>query len=688
MPPIKDWSIRIKIMAAAGIAIVIGFAIMIATLAVTMQRDDVATGHERVRELAQDHAREIQGYFAREFALPYNLAHTMLGLRGAQQPDRAVTTAMLGKLLAANPEPSGIWMVWDRNRFDGRDDAHRQDPTHDPSGLFAPYVTRNGEQVALDSLLSTEQRAKAEAVRADPGAYVPEYMQPGWGDFHLVPRQRGRETVTDPYPYEVQGKTVLMTSLGVPIVEQGRIVAVAGTDLPLDALQRMLQGSTPEGAAYLELLTDKGMVVAGPDPALFGKPIDEARYQPGFVQALAAGKPVEFQRDGVLRLYYPVALPRTGQTWMLGLAMPESAILEGAIAARNRAILIGTLATLLILAAMAVALGAVTRPLGRLAAAMEEVSAGEGDLTRRLEVAGRDEIGRTSEAFNRFLGTLQQMFRDVTERAHDIAASSSALRDQAEGVQQGTQAQAEAATATAASVEQVTVSVQHIANSAGDFRESALQAGQATEVGQQVVLDVAHEIAAVNDSMRQLNAAMNSLEQRSQQVDHIVQVIRGIADQTNLLALNAAIEAARAGELGRGFAVVADEVRKLAEHTGAATVEIGDIMKEIQREVESAGQGMSTAQVQIDKGVTRSRDAAAALEQIRDHARQMVEGVSSIAEATQQQAAASTDIARHIEQISNKAQQNQELVIQSTDTVAELDRQAGQLRALVSRFKL
>ncbi|TJZ72964.1 methyl-accepting chemotaxis protein [Chitiniphilus eburneus] len=688
MPPIKDWSIRVKIMSTAAVAIIVGFAIMIAILAVSMLRGDVAAGHDRVRQLTEDHARQVQDYFAQELMLPYNLSYTLLGLRGVQQPGRAAINDMLASLLGANPNAIGVWMVWERNAFDGKDDEFRLDPSHDPSGLYAPYLTRTGNQVTLDSLLSAEQRKVAETYRSHPQDYVPPYTQAGFGDFYFLTKQRQQETVIDPYLYEIQGKQVLVTTLSVPVMEQGRVVAVVGSDVPLDTLQRLLAESKPEDAAFMEILTDQGMVVAGPDATRFGNKIDEANYAPGFMQALATGKGMEFKRNDMLYMYQPITIPRTGKTWMLGMAMPESVILEGAIAARNQAILVGVVATLAILAVMAAALTAVTRPLGRLADAMEEVSAGEGDLTRRLEVLGKDEIGRTSTAFNRFLGALQDMFREVRQRADEIAASSGTLRDGAARVQDGTQQQAEAATATAASVEQVTVSVQHIANSASDFRENALQAGRSTEAGQQVVLGVAQEIAVVNESMQQLDATMVSLQQRSQQVDHIVQVIRGIADQTNLLALNAAIEAARAGELGRGFAVVADEVRKLAEHTGSATVEIDGIMKEIQREVGSANEGVGHAHDRIEQSVTRSREASAALEEIRDQAKNMVAGVSTIAEATQQQAAASTDIARNIEQISNKAQENQGLMGQTSSAIADLDQQAEQLRTLVARFKI
>ncbi|WP_148717303.1 methyl-accepting chemotaxis protein [Chitinolyticbacter meiyuanensis] len=690
MAALKDRSLRAKVLVAAALAVATGFTVMIALIAVKIQSGATADGIALTHKEAEDYATRVSDYFALGYTLPQHLVQVVQAQQqGAAPPERAVVSRQIMALLAGFPGASGLWMVWEPNAFDGKDDQFRLDwPLHDPSGRYTPYVIRNGGKIEQAPLAASDEVPKFEQYREHPQDYKPQYEAAGWGDFYYTPKQRNRDTVTEPYPYEVGSEKVLMSSLVSVIRKDNALVGVAAVDLPLGTLQSGIGNYKPRGVGHVTLVSNGGLYVIHPDAAQLGKPLDAARYPAGFKDAVAAGRSVEFERDGLLHVYRPVKIGDTGQAWSLGLSVPMDAILADARAARNHAIVVGVAATLIILAVLATLLGVLTRPLARLAQAMEELSSGEGDLTRRLDVTARDEIGRTSEAFNRFVGNLQTMFREVRKQSDQIAAASVQLRQGAGRVAEASHQQAEAATATAASVQQVTVSIQHIADSTDDFRDTARSAGRDTAAGQGQVEQVAREIAEIDAAMQALTATMDQLGEQSSRVNHIVQAIRAIADQTNLLALNAAIEAARAGEQGRGFAVVADEVRQLAERTGQATVEIGGIVGEIQREITTATDGMHGARGQIQQGVAASRDAAQALSGIRDRADNLVENVGHIAEATREQAAASTDIAHHVERISGMAQQNDEAVAQVGRAVADLENLSSRLRGLVERFRI
>jgi methyl-accepting chemotaxis protein/methyl-accepting chemotaxis protein-2 (aspartate sensor receptor) len=467
-----------------------------------------------------------------------------------------------------------------------------------------------------------------------------------------------------------------------------KFIGVSAVDLPLGSLQNIFSQYKPFGVGYLTLVSSGGLYVVNNDTKVLGKPIDKAQFPAGFMDGVQSGKGVEFETNGELHVWRPIKLGDTGQYWALGVSVPKSFIVADAVSARNKAIGIGFVAALLILAAIGVLLTVLTRPLARLAVAMETLATGEGDLTRRLEVLAKDEIGRTSEAFNRFMGRLRNMFVQVREQSASVGTAAGMLSAGAESVEKASGYQAEAATATAASVEEVTVSIQHIAETAQDFEQSAIKTGEASAMGQKLVEEVATEIDKANRSVDALGATMDSLAKQSAKVDTIVQVIKDIADQTNLLALNAAIEAARAGEQGRGFAVVADEVRKLAARTADATVEIGSIVSEIQHGIGSTGKDMQATRAQIAIGVESSRQASEAIGRVHGETKRLVNEVSVIADSTREQAAASTDIAQNIERISTQAQNNSEEVANMADAVVQLENLSRSLGELVGRFKV
>ncbi len=684
------WQLRTKIMFATAVAIVCCFSVMVWIIASTVYNDAKEQGYTRAHEEADAYAKQVTDQFAIGFTLPEHLAQMAMGMKNGTVADRPTLVAIIKSMLAGFPDASGLWMLMEPNALDGKDAEWVADwPTHDPTGRFMPYITQVDGKVAADFMLGVDQQKLAEPFRTNVAEYKPPYEQPGWGDFYYVPKQRQADTITEPFPYEVQDKKVLMSSLVVAMKDSaGKFLGVSAIDVPLSKLQDGLSKYKPYGTGHLTLVSNGGLYVVSADAKKLGQAIEGKSYPSDFMNNVKAGKGFEYEEEGWLHVWRPIQPGKTGQYWSLGVSIPVATITEAAVSARNKAILISLLAAVFVLGVVGLLVTQLTKPLDRLATAMETLAGGEGDLTRRLEVNAHDEIGRTSIAFNQFMEKLRDMFVQVQAQSVAVGEAAEKLSRSADQVEHASNLQAESATATAASVEEVTVSIQHIAQTARDFENSARATGNATSEGQSLVTEVASEMAKVNESVSTLAATMQNLGHQSAKVDTIVKVIKDIADQTNLLALNAAIEAARAGEQGRGFAVVADEVRKLAARTTEATVEIGNIVHDIQGEINAADSNMRATRDLITGGVDISQKTSQAISAVKSETDNLISNVSVIADSTREQAAASTDIAQNVERISAMAQQNSGVVRDVADAVDELERLSNSLGNLVRRFRV
>ena len=309
------------------------------------------------------------------------------------------------------------------------------------------------------------------------------------------------------------------------------------------------------------------------------------------------------------------------------------------------------------------------------------------DLTQRATVSGKDEIAQAGEAFNLLMGGLQGIIRNVSESADRVRRSAGQVAASTAQVSSGSQAQSEAAAAIAATMEQMTVSIDQVAEHASEAHSSSLENGNLSSKGSEVILQVVSDMRSIADTVNQSSVIIQDLGRQSDEIYSIVQVIREIADQTNLLALNAAIEAARAGEQGRGFAVVADEVRKLAERTSQSTKVIAEIVGKIQEGTKSAVSSMETGVSQVNRGVALAGQADGAINQISSGAQKVVHAASDISAAIKEQSVASTDVARNVERVAQMSDENHAAIQDVASSAHSLENLAEELERAVKKFK-
>ena len=330
----------------------------------------------------------------------------------------------------------------------------------------------------------------------------------------------------------------------------------------------------------------------------------------------------------------------------------------------------------------------VVLPLRSLALRIQDIAEGEGDLTRRVPVEGRNEIDEVGIWFNLFLDKLQDVMRKVKSDTQRLTAASEELTTSASRMAQGADAQQGQTAMVATAMHQMAAIVTEVSRNSDAAALKTRQAADDAREGGKVVEQTISMMHAVTESVDQVSRQIAGLGDRSNQVGKIVEVIDEIAGRTNLLALNAAIEAARAGEQGRGFAVVAGEVRNLAERTTNATKEIGAMIGAIQHETQAAVQAMGQGTVQVRKGVVATGEAGSKLRMIIDGADEAAGMVNRIAAAATEQSAATDEVNSNVNQIARISNETASGARTSAKACEALTELALDLDSLISKFKV
>ena len=350
------------------------------------------------------------------------------------------------------------------------------------------------------------------------------------------------------------------------------------------------------------------------------------------------------------------------------------------------AVLVGVV--ILCLAGVLLLTRAITKPLNCAIEAMEDIAAGEGDLTKRLSCEGSGEMTSLAIAFNSFVGKVHEM---VSEVADTMGQFGSVVKQTAEIADQTSQGVAQQQTETdqvATAVNELSCSAQEVAANGARAAESAQHAENEAISGRQVVAKSVAAVESLSRNVIESVSLIQKLSADSEDVGKVIAVIREIAEQTNLLALNAAIEAARAGEQGRGFAVVADEVRTLANRTQSSTEEIRAIIERLQAGTKAAERAMQAGREQAERNVGQAALAGKALDTIAEVVTAIKHQNLQIASATQQQTAVTEEINRSVVNINDVGKRTADGALKAARSSEELAGFARRIQGLLAQFKI
>jgi len=326
----------------------------------------------------------------------------------------------------------------------------------------------------------------------------------------------------------------------------------------------------------------------------------------------------------------------------------------------------------------------IVNPLSRAVRAAEEIAA--GDLTRPIEVDGKDEAAQLLLALVTMQRNLRQTIELISGSSTQLASAAEELSAVTEESSRGLQQQNNEIEQAATAVNEMTAAVEEVARNAVSTSEASQQSNQTARQGRDRVVDTVKSIQDMTQQLQATSGLVEGLAAQGRDIGKVLDVIRSIAEQTNLLALNAAIEAARAGEAGRGFAVVADEVRALAHRTAQSTTEIEQMVAGIQTRTGDAVQSMSRNTDSTRTTLSLANSAGDALELITEAIAQINERNLVIASASEEQAQVSREVDRNLVNIRDLAAQTAAGANQTSAASHELSRLAVDLKAMVARF--
>ena len=700
-------SIRLKIVLLSGLCLLGVIALVVGINIYNTNQNDrlvsdsssrmlTASVEQLLQSKAAEQAGHLQQTFGENLLVVTALADQIKDLRqlGTQRAleagalreelNRSVKTAF-----ERNTKVLGIWLSFEPNGLDGKDSEFIDDKARvsNEKGRFSSYWSRAGGEGQNTIMVEDDLTKTTLNLSGTP-----------YNIWYTCPRDTRSTCLLDPYEDTVAGKPVLMTTISLPLIVDGKVIGVVGVDIALTALQATTDAAQKDlfnGAAHLEILSSTGLIAAySGEPAKVGKNLIDSIGAEGkeIVQLLANDRPVIREQDDTIRAVYPLKPIAGAKSWGVVIKLPKAVMLadnEKLQAVLDEAQATGTLKALLVAAAAGL-LGllliwltatGVTRPINSVAAMLKDIASGDGDLTQRLAYAKKDELGELVNWFNRFLDKLQptiaQIKQSITEARGTADQSSAIARQTSEGMQVQFREIDQVATAS----NEMSATAHDVANSASNAASAARGADQSAREGMSIIEQSTRDITTLADEVSKAVGEVEALAVNSEQIGSVLEVIRSIAEQTNLLALNAAIEAARAGESGRGFAVVADEVRNLAKRTQDSVEEIRLVIERIQSGTRGVVATMHSSQHQAQSNAGQIHQAVQALGKISDAVTVISDMNLQIASAAEQQSAVAEEVNRNVSAIRTVTET-------LTGQATELNSLANQQQGLMDQFRV
>jgi methyl-accepting chemotaxis protein len=624
---------------------------------------------------------------------------------------------ILESLTKENPGYVGVWAAFEPNALDGMDAYYVNTPGSDATGRYISYYSMVNNKLVLEPLLdySTD-------------------------DYYNVSLKSGKEGLIEPYFYPIGGKQVLITSLTVPIKFKGRIVGVTGIDLELTTIRDMGERVKPLGTGVVGIFSQKGVIIAHPDPSRAGKQMRDTEadmvgeYLPTLVDAVANSKDLSsiFFSPALKASFNLAVHPRKigGSDTPLAVAIlvPSATIMTPIYRMVKFLIAFGVVTLAILTIVILFISHSITSPLKSMERVFKII--GEGDFTQTLAAASKDEIGNISRSFNNTLDKIRRLIATIKNQTASLVSVSEELSSVSKELASGAEETVSQSHTVASTAEEMSVNINAMASGAEQASVNANEVAGAAELMSTNMNTVASAIEEMSASISQIatnagearkvavaatekskdaTGVMGKLGAAAKEIGQVTDVIKKIADKTNLLALNATIEAASAGEAGKGFAVVAGEIKELANQSATSADDIAHRIEGIQQGTGDAVHVINDVSDIIIK-INQSVEAIAghveqqtkASNEIASNVAQASTGSNRVANAIGEVAKGANDVSRnageaakgavHVSQnisgVSNVAKNSAHGATQVNQSAVDLSKIAGDLKDTVSKFKV
>lgn len=708
-------SIQLKITLLAGLCLLAIVAVLVSASMIQASRNASLvkqassamlkdSAQLRMSARGESQALQIQRYFMDAYQYGRGAATQVLFIREQAEKRfldafdlREDLTRQVRSALKANRSLLGIYVVFEPNALDGKDElfADQANLGSNDKGRFSIYWSQDDK-----GELSSEALTEENLSDATPGISGAPYN--AW---YSCPLQQKKVCLLDPYIDEADGVKILMTSIAFPLVQGDKVIGVLGVDISLSSLQELSTHAHQglfDGAGHVSIISPAGLLAGhSRDSSLLGGKLEKAfvNQHRELISLVAGNRPEILQNDGSLQVLQPLLPIPESQPWGVLMEVPEQVLIARAtqleaqmdeMATRNTAISLGlglVAGVIGILLIWLTALG-VTRPILGVAAMLKNIASGEGDLTRRLEYAKKDELGELASWFNRFLDKLQPIIADVKHSVQDARSTADQSALIASQTSDGMQQQFREVDQVATAFQEMSATAHDVAHNAAQAAEAARTADQASRDGMDVIGKTTSTIELLAKEMSVAMQEVEGLANSSEKIGSVLEVIRSIAEQTNLLALNAAIEAARAGEAGRGFAVVADEVRNLAKRTQDSVEEIRVVIEGLQSGTKEVVSTMHSSHRQAQGSVEQVEQAVAALQRISQAVSVITDMNLQIASAAEEQSSVAEEINRNVASIRDVTESISAQADESAKISQGLNTLANHQQSLMDQFRV
>ncbi len=512
----------------------------------------------------------------------------------------------------------------------------------------------------------------------------------------------------------------------------GEVVAIIGVALSerSETLRNAILSQKVGKTGYIYIMDITGNLVI--HPVSEGKNISSNAFAaemiakgPSIPQGDIGWVTYEWDRDGVMSEKIVSYAYFDEWNWLIGVGSYLDEFTAPVNSIRTAIIILGLVCLAVSLLIAWFMARTITRPITNLVGVAEAVSV--GDVSADVEVNSKDEVGLLAASFNDMIDYLREvagaaesiskndltvtvepksdkdvlgssfktmvtnltgMIRQLQDNSTQLVSAATEIASSSEQMSRGATDQSEQMVQISTAVEEMSATIVESSRNAGEASDASKNASENASNGGEIMSETIQGMQRITDVVRGSAESIGKLATSADQIGEIIGVIDDIADQTNLLALNAAIEAARAGEQGRGFAVVADEVRKLAERTGKATGEITDMIKGIQTETQEAVGSMETGIKEVDQGRDLADRAGSSLSEIVSMSQRVMDMVTQIATAAEEQSAAAEQISKSVENVASITKETATGAEQSATAAEELNRQAEGMQGMAAQFRI